>query len=118
MELNDSNHNSLATFLLRSNKAHSPSKIQITTQKTMSIFESTSFTKLSWAVHPTILPFIAAMTVKGKKAKVIRAHVAPINHCVLNEAKAINIAHTMMGNLCHGNESKVCRWNRWVIILV
>jgi hypothetical protein len=47
------------------------------------------------------------MTVKGKKTKVLRAYVASVNHNVLNEAKAINIAHTMMGNLCHGNESKV-----------
>jgi hypothetical protein len=47
------------------------------------------------------------MTVKGKKTKVLRAYVAPVNHNVLNEAKAINIAHTMMGKFCHGNESKV-----------
>jgi hypothetical protein len=54
-----------------------------------------------------ILPFIMAMTVKGKKTKVLRAYVAPVNHNVVNEAKATNIAHTMMGNFCHGNESKV-----------
>jgi hypothetical protein len=47
------------------------------------------------------------MTVKGKKTKVLRAYVLPVNHNVLNEAKAINIAHTLMGNICHGNESKV-----------
>ncbi len=47
------------------------------------------------------------MTVKGKKTKVLRADVAPVNHNVFNKAKAINISHTMMGNLCHGNESKV-----------
>jgi hypothetical protein len=69
MELNDSNHSKLATFLMKSNKAHSPSKKQTTTQKTMTIFES-SLTKLSWKVHPKILPFITAMTVKGKKTKV------------------------------------------------
>ncbi len=47
------------------------------------------------------------MTVKEKETKVLRAHVAPFNHNVLNEAKAIIIAHTMMGNLCHCDESKV-----------
>ncbi len=47
------------------------------------------------------------MTVKRKKTKVLRAHDAPVNLDVLNEAKAINIAHTMMGIFCHGNESKV-----------
>jgi hypothetical protein len=31
----------------------------------------------------------------------------PVKHNVLNEAKAIYIAHTMMGNFCHGDESKV-----------
>jgi hypothetical protein len=38
------------------------------------------------------------MTLKGKKTKVVRAYVAPVNHNVLKGAKAINIAHTMMGN--------------------
>jgi hypothetical protein len=72
----------------------------------MTFFES-SFTKLSWEVHPTILPFIMAMTVKGKKTKFSRDYVAPVNRNILKEAKAINIAHTMMGNFCHGNESKI-----------
>jgi hypothetical protein len=48
-----------------------------------------------------------AMIVKGKKTKDLKANVAPVNHNVLNEAKAINITHTMMGNLCHGDENKV-----------
>ncbi len=54
-----------------------------------------------------ILPFITAMTVKGKKTKVLRAYIAPANHNVLNEALTISIAHTMMGIFCHGNESNV-----------
>ena len=53
-----------------------------------------------------ILPFITAMTVKGKKTKVLRAYVVPVNHNVLNEAKEINVAHITIGNFCHGNESK------------
>jgi hypothetical protein len=72
----------------------------------MTIFE---FTKLSWGVHPTRLPFITATTVKRKNRKVVGAYVAPVNHNFLNKAKAINIAHTMMGIFCHG---------RWVTILV
>ncbi len=59
-----------------------------------------------------------AMTVKGKKTKVLRDTVALVNHNVLNEAKAINIDHTMIVNFCHGNESKVLHVNRWVMILV
>jgi hypothetical protein len=83
----------------------------------MSIMES-GFTNLSQELRPMILHFITAMTVKGKKTKVLRSYVAPVNHNVLNEAKAINIAHTMMGNFCHGNESKVLKMNRWIMILV
>ncbi len=30
----------------------------------------------------------------------------PVNHNSLNEAKALNIAHTMLGNFCHGDEYK------------
>ncbi len=47
------------------------------------------------------------MAVKGTKTKGLRAYVAPVNHIFLSEDKAINIAHTMMGIFCHGNESKV-----------
>ncbi len=32
--------------------------------------------------------------------------VAPVNHNFLNEAKTLHIAHTMMGNFCHGDEQK------------
>ncbi len=68
-----------------------------------------------------ILPFIMAMTVKGKKTKVLRAYVAPVNHNVLNEDNSINIAHTMMVNFCHGNESKVLQIEQmgndsWMIV--
>jgi hypothetical protein len=83
----------------------------------MTDFES-SFTKLSWEVHPTILPLIMVITVKGKKTKFLRAYIVPFNHNVLNEAKAINIAHTMLGNFCHGNESKVLQMEQLLTILV
>ncbi len=32
--------------------------------------------------------------------------VAPVKHNFLNEAKTLSIAHTMMGNFCHGDEKK------------
>ena len=32
--------------------------------------------------------------------------MAPVNHNFLNEAKTLNIVHTMMGNFCHGDEQK------------
>ena len=32
--------------------------------------------------------------------------VAPVNNNFLNKAKTLNIAHTMIGNFCHGDEQK------------
>ena len=47
------------------------------------------------------------MTVsQGKKKTTLRPYVAPVNHNVLNTEKAINIAHTILGNFCHGDKSK------------
>ncbi len=45
---------------------------------------------------------------QGKKKTTLRPYVAPVNHNVLNtEAeKALNIAHTVLGNFCHGDKSK------------
>jgi hypothetical protein len=84
----------------------SPSKKQTTTQKTMTMLEC-NFKKVSWNIHPTVLMFLAAMTVsQGKKKTTLGPYVAPVNHNVLNMEKAINIAHTILGNFCHGDESK------------
>ncbi len=47
------------------------------------------------------------MTVsQGKKKTTLRPYVAPVNHNILNMEKAINIAHNILGNFCHGDESK------------
>jgi hypothetical protein len=43
---------------------------------------------------------------------------APVNHISLKEAKAMNIAHTMLGNFCHGDKDRNCTWKIWVIMLV
>jgi hypothetical protein len=84
----------------------SPSKKQTTTQKTMTMLGS-NFKKVSWNIHPTVLTFLTAMTVsQGKKKTILRPYVAPVNHNVLNTEKAINIAHTILGIFCHGDESK------------
>jgi hypothetical protein len=84
----------------------SPSKKQTTTQKTMTMLDS-NFKKVSWNIHPTVLTFLMAMTVsQGKKKTTLRPYVAPVNHNVLNTEKAINIAHTILGNFCHGDGSK------------
>jgi hypothetical protein len=38
--------------------------------------------------------------------KHFQTYVAPVNHNSLNEAKALNIAHTMLGNFCHSDKDK------------
>ncbi len=82
------------------------SKKQTTTQKTMTMLDS-NFKKVSWNIHPTVLTFLTAITVSQEKNKTtVRPYVAPVNHNVLNMEKAINIAHTILGNFCHGDESK------------
>jgi hypothetical protein len=85
---------------------YSPTKKQTTTQKTMTMLES-NFKKVSLKINPTVIPFLTATTVnQGKKKKPLRHYLAPVNHNVLNTEKAINIAHTILGNFCHGDESK------------
>jgi hypothetical protein len=36
----------------------------------------------------------------------LHSYVAPVTHNSLKEAKALNIAHTMLGNFCHSDEDK------------
>ncbi len=69
---------------------------------------ASNFRKVSWNINPTVLAFLTATTVsQGKKKTTLRPYVAPVNHSVLNTEKAINIAHTILGNFCHGDESKI-----------
>jgi len=85
---------------------YSPSKQQTTTQKTKAILESNYLT-VSLKINPTVIPFLTATTVHlGKKINILRPYVAPVNHNVLNNEMAINIAHTILGNFCHGDETK------------
>ena len=84
----------------------SPSKKLTTTQKTMTMLES-NFRKVSLNINPGVIPFLTATTInQGKKKTMLRPYVAPVNHNVLNTKKALNIAHTILGNFCHGDESK------------
>ena len=85
---------------------YSPSKKQTTTQKTMTILES-NFLTVTLKINPTVIPFLMPTTIhRGKKKNILRPYVAPVNHNVLNNEKAINIAHTILGNFCHGDETK------------
>jgi len=72
----------------------------------MAILESNSKT-VPLKINPTVLPFLTTTTVHHYKNKnILRPYVAPVNHNVLNNEKAINIAHTILGNFCHGDETK------------
>ncbi len=85
---------------------YSPSKKQTSTQKTMTILEK-NFLTVTLKINPTVIPFVTTTTVhRGKKKNILRPYVAPVNHNVLNNEKAINIAHNIMGNFCHGDETK------------
>jgi len=85
---------------------YSQKKKQTTTQKTMTMLEN-NFEKVSLKINPTVIPFLTATTInQGKKKTTLRHYVAPVNHNNLNTEKAINISHTILGNFCHGDESK------------
>jgi hypothetical protein len=84
----------------------------------MTMLES-NFRKVSLNINPTVLTFLMATTVnQGKKKKTLRPYVAPVYHNVLNTEKAINIAHTILDNFCHGTKARIHRWKPWVWILV
>jgi hypothetical protein len=65
------------------------------THKSSAVFDK-NFSKHTWTVHSSIIHFLTKL----------HPYVAPINHNFLNEAKALNIAHTMLGNFCHGDKDK------------
>ena len=67
------------------------------------------FTKHNWLIHPSVIPFIAYMTVA--KNKNLHPNVKPVNHNVLNESKALKIAHTIMGKFCLDGDTKNAQLN-------
>ena len=81
----------------------SPAKTLTKTQASLAYLDTT-FNKCMWNTHPTILPFLTCMEVT--KNNKLCPFVAPVNHNYLNKAKTLIIVHTMMGNFCHGDNSK------------
>ncbi len=39
-------------------------------------------------------------------AKILQPYVAPVNYNTLTSAKTLQIVHTLMGNYCHGDQTK------------
>jgi hypothetical protein len=62
------------------------------------------FSKDTWKVHQSIIHFLTNMKVNYKNQ--LHPCFVPVNHNSLNEAKSFIIAHTMLGNFCHGDEDK------------
>jgi hypothetical protein len=87
----------------RSMVKQSPAKILTKTQMSGKYLDA-HFTKIMWQVHLTTLPFLTCMDVTENNE--LRPFVAPVNHNFLIEAKTLSIAHTMMGNFCHGDKKK------------
>ncbi len=81
----------------------SPAKILTKTQISGKYLDE-NFTKIMLQVHLTTLPFLTCMNVAENNE--LRPFLAPVNHNFLNESKTLSIAHTMMGNFCHGDEKK------------
>jgi hypothetical protein len=48
----------------------------------------------------------------------LHPYVVPVNDNSLNEAKALNIAHTMLGNFCHGDKDKELHMENMLTMLV
>jgi hypothetical protein len=62
------------------------------------------FSKDTWTVHPSIIFFLTNIMVNYKNH--LHPYFVPVTHNSLNEAKVLNIAHTMLGNFCHGDKDK------------
>ncbi len=82
----------------------SPANFLTKTQMSGKYLEA-HFTKIMWQVQLTTLPFLTCMDVTENNK--LHPFVAPVNHNFLNEAKTLSIAHTMMGNFCHGDKKGV-----------
>ena len=95
---NDSTNNIITQFAASIN---SPAQ-HVNRAKTL--FDK-AYNKKPWEIHPTIIPFLTPMesysvTIKEGNAlqKGFSIKTAPVNHNKLNQGKAIQIVHTILGN--------------------
>jgi hypothetical protein len=70
-----------------------------------------AFTKESWEIHPTMIPFFTPMKIRCVVLGAEATHglsimTAPVNHNKLNHNKTIQIVHTILGNV-YQNENEV-----------
>jgi hypothetical protein len=81
----------------------SPSKKLMMTHVATKILDK-NFSKDTWRVDPSIISFL--MNIMDNYKNHLHPYVAPVHQNSLNEANALNIAHTMLGNICHSDEDK------------
>jgi hypothetical protein len=98
-------------YFKQQTKTLSPSKLATAT----SIAKKTndkSFTKVNCQIHLSVIPFLTPINVKKTydgqldNAKILQPYVAPMSHNTLTSAKTLQIVHTLMGNYCHGYQTK------------
>jgi len=59
-------------------------------------------------IHPTVIPFITRMFVSKESngEEYLQPYIADVNHNSLNNAKVLNIMHTILGNPYHHGDDK------------
>jgi hypothetical protein len=106
------NYSKMESFYFKQQtKTPSPSKLAMATSIAKKTYDE-SFTKVNCLIHSSVIPFLTPMNVKKTydeqvdNAKILQPYVAPMNHNTLTSAKTLQIVHTLMGNYCHGDQTK------------
>ncbi len=98
-------------YFKQQTKTLSPSKLATASSIAKKTYNE-SFTKVNCQMHPSVIPFLTPINVKKTydeqldNAKILQPYVAPMNHNTLTSAKTLQIVHTLMGNYCHGDQTK------------
>jgi hypothetical protein len=81
---------------LPTNYLPAQSPIRQKVNETKNIFDL-AFQQVAWEIHPLIIPFLTPIEVRKKQTS-LQVTIAPVNHNRLNQSKATQIAHTILGN--------------------
>ena len=98
-------------YFKQQTKTPSPSKLATATSIAKKTYDE-SFTKVNCQIHLSVIPFLTPINVKKTyneqldDAKILQPYVAPMKHNTLTSAKTLQIVHTLMGNYCHGDQTK------------
>jgi hypothetical protein len=98
-------------YFKQQTKTPSPSKLATATSLAKKTYDE-SFTKVNCQIHSSVVPFLTPMNLKKThdeqldNAKILQPYIAPMNHNTLTSAKTLQIVHTLMGNYCHGDQTK------------